>query len=198
LSTFVRDGAEVLTAEVGTETFTVTPEHPFWVPEQGWVAVGGFGESELAITACGDRGAVTIAGVGGTTTVHNIEVEGLNTYLIGEQGVVVHNNNCAQPPKPTPLLPAPPMHKHHIFSVKHSSWFRERGIDPDAFVVGVGESNHLRGIHGRGQGDMPGRWVQRWDKFINENPNATAKEVYQYGGTFMDDFGIGHVPITRY
>lgn len=35
--TFERTSAVVLDIQVGTETITATPEHPFWVPGQGWV-----------------------------------------------------------------------------------------------------------------------------------------------------------------
>lgn len=40
LQTFVREVAVVLEIQVGEEIITCTPEHPFWVPEQGWTVAG--------------------------------------------------------------------------------------------------------------------------------------------------------------
>jgi hypothetical protein len=35
-------------------------------------------------------------------------------------------------------------------------------------------------------------------EFIEANPNATAKEVYQFGGKLMDQFGLSNLPIVPY
>ena len=35
-------------------------------------------------------------------------------------------------------------------------------------------------------------------KWIDANPNATTKEVYQQAGRMMDEYGIDHVPLVRY
>jgi hypothetical protein len=40
LQTFGRQAPVVLDIHVGNETITCTPEHPFWVPGQGWTSVG--------------------------------------------------------------------------------------------------------------------------------------------------------------
>ena len=42
---------------------------------------------------------------------------------------------------------------------------------------------------------MPGRWNQRWKDFIDANPNATTKEVYQHLGKMMDDYGLSGLPM---
>jgi hypothetical protein len=89
------------------------------------------------------------------------------------------------------------MADHHIFPVQFKSFFSSRGVDIDSFTVTVEHQiTHLRGIHGGGNmGQFPGRWNQLWQGFIDVNPNATAKDVYQFGGKLIDDFGLGHLPV---
>lgn len=36
------------------------------------------------------------------------------------------------------------------------------------------------------------------DRKIEANPNATAKEVYQFGGKLMDEFGLSNLPMFPY
>lgn len=48
-----------------------------------------------------------------------------------------------------------------------------------------------------GAGNMPGRWNPRWRDFISQNPNAEAKEIYQFAGKVLDEFGLSHLPIAH-
>jgi hypothetical protein len=97
-----------------------------------------------------------------------------------------------------PQLPAPKMMNHHLFPRQFASFFKSKGIDVHNFTVALGETSHLRGVHGGGLGNMPGRWNSVWAQWIEKNPNATATEVYQQLGTMMDRFGLGHLPINPY
>lgn len=89
------------------------------------------------------------------------------------------------------------MADHHIFPRQFRNFFSQRGVNIDDFTITVEHQiTHLRGIHGRGNmGQFPGRWNQRWQEFIDNNPNATAKDIYDFGGRLMDEFGLGHLPI---
>jgi hypothetical protein len=64
--------------------------------------------------------------------------------------------------------------------------------------VQLGERRHLAGVHGRGADGLPGRWNARWRDFIANNPKATAKDIYQYGGRLMDEYGLGGQSIKPY
>ena len=90
---------------------------------------------------------------------------------------------------------------HHLFPQKFRSDFANAGVDIDQFTVTVDHNwTHLRGIHGKGlpaQG-MPGRWNQRWADFFEANPNATATDIYQFGGSLMDEFGLSGLPVHPY
>jgi RHS repeat-associated protein len=68
-----------------------TSEHPFWVEGRGWVAAG---ELERGVVLWGPDGLSVVEGrdaVPQTFVVHNFEVEGSHTYLVGSSAVLVHN-----------------------------------------------------------------------------------------------------------
>ncbi len=99
------------------------------------------------------------------------------------------------------LLAAPKMVKHHIFNVFRGSsprsqvyrdFFKKHGIDLDKHTVEVSEGVH-RQLHAAGN-----NWTTRWKAWIDANPNATTREVYQQAGRMMDDYGIQHLPIVPY
>ena len=104
----------------------------------------------------------------------------------------------------TRLLKAPAMQNHHIFPQKYRDWFAKRGINIDNYTVSLSSATHLAGVHGKGgfvgpgNANLPGRWNQRWDQWIRNNPNASAKEIFQFGGSLMDEFGLNKLPIVPY
>lgn len=99
------------------------------------------------------------------------------------------------------LLSAPKTVKHHIFNVFRGSspksqvyrdFFKKHGIKLDDHVIVIAEGTHKK-VHAAGK-----NWTTIWKKWINANPNATTKDVYQQAGKMLDDFGLNHVPITTY
>ena len=77
-----------------TETVTVTYEHPFWVADTGWIPAGQLVPGDHVVTADGADATVLDRGVEArATTVHNVEVDGLHTYFVGDLGVWVHNTS---------------------------------------------------------------------------------------------------------
>lgn len=105
----------VVTVEHGDgrqEAIETTEEHPFYVPGRGWVRadvlypgdrlnvvgrtarrldeadVGGAGAAPSDVAA---SSVLSAAFVQHTTTVYNLSVAGINTYLVGPDGVLVHN-----------------------------------------------------------------------------------------------------------
>ncbi|MBX3408093.1 MAG: hypothetical protein KF869_15160, partial [Phycisphaeraceae bacterium] len=105
----------VVTVEHGDgrqEAIETTEEHPFYVPSRGWVEAGvlnpgdrlnvvGKTAQKLDEADVGGAGAapsdvatssvLSVAFVQHTTTVYNLSVAGINTYLVGPDGVLVHN-----------------------------------------------------------------------------------------------------------
>jgi RHS repeat-associated protein len=96
------------------------------------------------------------------------------------------------------LLDAGKVADHHIFPRQFEGFFVSNGINIDDFTITLGKSSHLRGVHGNGLGSMPGRWNSRWADFIANNPNASQVEIYKFGGSLMEEFGINHIPIHPY
>jgi RHS repeat-associated protein len=99
------------------------------------------------------------------------------------------------------LLASPKMVRHHIFNVFRGSspksqvyrdFFKKHGIDIDSHTVEISEGTHAL-LHRAGN-----NWTSRWKAWIDANPNATTKEVYQFAGKLMDEYGINHVPIVPY
>ena len=90
--------------------------------------------------------------------------------------------------------------EHHIFPKFRGNWyysnfFESRGINVDDYTVTVGGGaggQHMNSIHGRGQ------WNPIWKEWIDNNPNATAKDIFQFGGKMMDEYGLSGYPIHPY
>lgn len=103
---------------------------------------------------------------------------------------------------PTPLLPPVKTVKHHVFnkfrgnspkSQKYRDFFEKHGIKVDDFTVEMPETFHKGWIHKAGQ-----NWTTKWKKWIDANPNASTKEVYQQAGRMMDEYGISDLPLVPY
>ncbi|MGH1441765.1 MAG: RHS repeat-associated core domain-containing protein [Cellvibrionaceae bacterium] len=108
---------------------------------------------------------------------------------------------AALPKAGVKALPAPDMVKHHIFNVfrgrspksqKYREFFKKHGIKLDNHTVKLTVSEH-KAVHKAGN-----NWTTQWKNWIDANPNATTKEVYQQAGRMMDKHGISHKPIVKY
>lgn len=91
--------------------------------------------------------------------------------------------------------------KHHIFNVFRGNspkseiyrqFFKNHGVDVEAFQVLIPEEMHRKLIHAAGN-----NWTTRWKEFIDANPSATTKEVYQFAGKLMDEYGISGVSFIQ-
>jgi RHS repeat-associated protein len=90
--TFVREAPEVLDIRVRNETITATPEHPFWVVDQGWTAAGELRPGSELLTKDGLVVHVnSIESRRGSFKVYNFEVAGSHTYFVSPLGLLVHN-----------------------------------------------------------------------------------------------------------
>jgi hypothetical protein len=81
--------------QIEGDVITVTPEHPFQVAGRGWVSAN---DLEIGDQVSSERSAPLRIESKITrqecTRVFNFQVENTHTYLIGRDGVVVHNS-CA-------------------------------------------------------------------------------------------------------
>ena len=77
---------------VGGEVIYTTGEHPFWVPDFGWVEAKDLVVGSLLQT--GDGRIVDVDKIErkeGKFEVYNFKVEGIPTYFVSELGILVHN-----------------------------------------------------------------------------------------------------------
>jgi hypothetical protein len=150
------------------------------------------GGAALSATGVGAIAGVPAIAVGATWAVAGTAnilagIDGLTTALSSGSGP------AAAMPGPTRVA------QHHIFPQQFRKFFASKGVDIDKYTVSIAqETTHLKGVHGRGLGNMPGGWNARWAEFIDKNPNATAAKIYQFGGKLMDEFGLSHLPIAPY
>jgi len=75
-----------------SEIFRTTDNHPWWVPDSGWIETKDLTVGMNVITKDGET--LTVADVTETedrATVYNLTVDGLHTYFVGKQRVLVHN-----------------------------------------------------------------------------------------------------------
>lgn len=68
----------------------------------------------------------------------------------------------------------------------------------DQFTIVLEQTTHLRGVHGRGLGDMPGKWNQRWAEWFKKNPEATPEEAWRFAEGLLKEYGLDELPIGPY
>jgi hypothetical protein len=79
------DGAE-------PELIEVTPRHPFWVADEGWVDSDQLAPGDELSTADGDAASVlSVASTARTATVYNLTIDEHHTYFVGTSETWVHN-----------------------------------------------------------------------------------------------------------
>ncbi|MEM9954592.1 MAG: polymorphic toxin-type HINT domain-containing protein [Chloroflexota bacterium] len=74
------------------ETLHTTDEHQFFVHERDWVEAGQLNIGDLvraADSSCGAVDSVTV--IDEPQTMYNLTISLVATYLVGQQGWVVHN-----------------------------------------------------------------------------------------------------------
>ncbi|GAA4734680.1 RHS repeat-associated core domain-containing protein [Phytohabitans rumicis] len=124
---FQRPAEELLTISTGDATVQVTPQHPFWVPDRGWVAAGELKAGDRLLSRDGTTRAITaISRRTAQVTVYNFEVAGDHNYYVTDGQLLVHN--CGGLVKKTvrELLDARPSH-----TLDPSKGNRLRGLDDD-------------------------------------------------------------------
>ena len=89
----------VLCVQISETTIFVSPEHPFWDFDRGWVVAAGLRVGTGLLSANGKPAYVTaVAPRPGRYTVHNLTVGGAHTYLVSPISVLVHNKGAAADP----------------------------------------------------------------------------------------------------
>jgi hypothetical protein len=89
---FVRSSEATVELEIGTETVTATPEHPFWVEGIGWTGAGRLAEGDTIRSLGGDgKSVLRVLRKSGTVAVYNFEVVDAHSYFVSRARLLVHN-----------------------------------------------------------------------------------------------------------
>jgi hypothetical protein len=143
---------------VGGEPIETTDEHPFYVEGRGWTRADRLTPGDAVRTLSGVGVVEAISFESSSTTVHNLTVDGNPSYLVGDDGVWVHNCSYVD---------------HHMLSTfryntKRREWFHRAGLDPDNFTLKIPQDLH-RKIHPA--------WNREWEAFQDASPNASALDI---------------------
>ena len=94
VQTFVRESKELVYVRVNGEEIITTPEHPFYVPKQGWTGAIHLCAGDILVLQSGKYAIVEKVQheiLELPITVYNFEVEDFHTYYVGKIGILVHN-----------------------------------------------------------------------------------------------------------
>lgn len=189
------------------ETIYPTANHRlFSDTQQDWIETSQLSPGEYLTTHAGKVRVVSLRQIEGTHRVYNLTVEKDHVYYVSTLGVLGHNQNCSDIVQkiidPSRLLEVGKnVADHHIIpafrgnSKPYADFIKKRGIDVDQFTVTLAHgkaSHHLKFIHSQG------KWNQKWIDWIEANPDATAKDIYQFAGKIMDEFNLSGLRIHPY
>ena len=93
LKTFVRKRNHWIKLQINDEMIEVTAEHPFFVPDKGWVSAGNLrtGDKLLSFDPDNEVSVRASERLPGPVTVYNFEVQDLHDYFVTDEGILVHN-----------------------------------------------------------------------------------------------------------
>lgn len=92
---FKRIAASLLLITISGDSIAVTPEHPFYIENRGWVDAGALKPGDRLFKTGGTSTAVlSVKSETKETEVFNFEVEGAHDYFVSSEGVLVHNGKC--------------------------------------------------------------------------------------------------------
>jgi hypothetical protein len=96
LRTTLGDPTEVKTLVAGKDRITATLGHRFWVGGRGW-QMAKFLQPSTRLHSLHGPVAVEAVEAADDMACHNLVVEGLHTYFVGESQLLVHDLECPRP-----------------------------------------------------------------------------------------------------
>jgi RHS repeat-associated protein len=145
LDTFVKQATNLVDIYIDGEKITTTEEHPFWVPDVGWVAAKDLHAGTLLQTKYESWLDVDrVVKHSDTATVYNFEVEGFHTYFVSDLGLLVHNTCQIGDPWSSFLDPARLNHSNlGEFTSTNRLWKGGHGQDNIIKLQNLGEQYNI-------------------------------------------------------
>lgn len=97
--TFVRESNELVYIQVDKDTIVATPNHPFYVPQKGFINAVELRAGDILCTVNGEYVIVEQIQheiLESSVEVYNFRVAENHTYFVGHLGVGVHNAPCVE------------------------------------------------------------------------------------------------------
>ena len=94
LQTFINETEELVHVHVDGEEIIATSEHPFYVPNKGWIGAIDLHAGDILVLQSGKYVIVEMVQheiLEFPILVYNLEVEDFHTYYVGRSSVLVHN-----------------------------------------------------------------------------------------------------------
>jgi hypothetical protein len=91
-----RPSTAIYELEIGNSKLQCTAGHPFWVPGSGWTKAIDLKPGMLIRCVDGSRPVLSTSQVGEAET-HNLIVDGFQSYFVGEEKTLCHDNTEQQP-----------------------------------------------------------------------------------------------------
>jgi hypothetical protein len=94
VNTFINKAYHLIHITVDGQEISTTSEHPFWVPQKGWIPAIALRAGDELLLLCGRIVIIEIIQheiLENPITVYNFEVEDFHTYFVTEIAVLVHN-----------------------------------------------------------------------------------------------------------
>jgi hypothetical protein len=96
-ATTVRPPGKLVRIRVGDESTTATLGHPFWVSGTGWRMAKELQSGDLLHCLGGSLPIDSIEQLPDEQRAYNLVVNDFNTYFVGQQGLLVHDNEFRKP-----------------------------------------------------------------------------------------------------
>ena len=201
----------------------VTPEHPLYSPDKGWVDAGQLHRGDRLLARDGRTLTITaVSSRAARTTVYNFEVEGDHNYYVATAQLLVHNcpagggagagrlsgrarAQLGDGPEAAAVRPTTAQRtgnvanpQHHVFPQQMRPQFEARGFtganDIDNFTVSLDPAHH-QAIHAGGNAP----WARGWS-YNQVFQGRLAERETQLGrqSTFDEVFDIGRDMMQRY
>ncbi|MBQ7934997.1 MAG: hypothetical protein IJ333_01420, partial [Clostridia bacterium] len=106
VQTFDNETDELIHVYVNGEEITTTPEHPFYIPNKGWIQAIHLRAGDILLQQNGRFVVVEKIQheiLESPIKVYNFEVEDFHTYYVGECAVLVHNSCSKKPTSPNQM-----------------------------------------------------------------------------------------------
>jgi hypothetical protein len=97
LRTTLRPPAKMVRITAGSESITTTLGHPFWVSGHGWKMAKELQVGDRLHSHGGAIEVLTVEPLDKPEPAHNLVVADFNSYFVGNQGLLVHDNEFRQP-----------------------------------------------------------------------------------------------------